>query len=1088
MIVVTQNKYLHPGVSQMRKFFCFASLVLLITVCGAFFFFGVAFGGVPEGQSSPSDLWESAKIAEAEGRYREALDLYELELKTRRAELGMESLKTVEAIDSVLRVSFTLGNYHRILELYQESLVAYEKSGNELGAAASLKGLGFVCLTLGDYAKGMEYTERELAIWLKLFGEEHEYTAASLFVLGNIHGVLDDYAKAKEYAERALAIRLKLFGEEHADTAASLFCLGKIYGELGDYAKAKEYHEHALAIRLKLFGEEHADTANSLHNLGNDYHNLGEHAKAKDCYERALAICLKLFGEEHADTAVSLNNLGANYSSLGEHAKAKEYNERALAIRLKLFGEEHADTAGSLNNLGAVFSGVGEYAKAKEYDERALAIRLKLFGEDHADTAGSLNSLGGDYSDLGEYAKAKEYHERALAIRLKLFGDDHADTATSLNNLGNSYFDLGEYAKAKEFYERALAIQLKLFGEEHAFTARLLNNLGIDYGVFGEYAKAKEYGERALAIWLKLFGEEHPDTAVSFSLLGEVYSLMGQKDTAILYKKMAVNITQKIRAKLTSLDKDLQKSFLNSKEYHYETLADLLVEQGRISEAQQVLAMLKEEEFFDFFQRNEKNDQRETRVSYSNIEQKQLDRFREISGQLFARNKEKEELMKKKEAITDTEWNASADAKQLKKVDVALENLTKDLFAFFDKLETALKIEKSRGTEFATGSEYLKDIQATLKKMGHNVTLIHTIVTPEQIWLIVTSPNSPPISRKSLVVRTELNRKILDFRECLKDPRSDPESLTRLARELFGILIKPISEDLENAGAQTLMFSLDGALRFVPMAALHDGKQWLAEKYAVAVYTDAAKSNLKSGREAARWEAMALGVTKAYPPFSGLPAVESEMERIVRKKNAGENDSDGIVPGHIYTDEKFTESAFSSAVESGASVIHVATHFNLEPGTISDSFLLLGGGEKLTLKKIYDDDLNFRQVSQLTLSACETAVGFGEGAGRELEGLGALAQKQGAKSVMATLWSVADASTGLFMPRYYELLIQGMTKAEALRRTQAEFIDGTLNRKSLPEEVKKLRGSSPAGADSADFPEYSHPFYWAPFILMGNWL
>ena len=161
--------------------------------------------------------------------------------------------------------------------------------------------------------------------------------------------------------------------------------------------------------------------------------------------------------------------------------------------------------------------------------------------------------------------------------------------------------------------------------------------------------------------------------------------------------------------------------------------------------------------------------------------------------------------------------------------------------------------------------------------------------------------------------------------------------------------------------------------------------------------------------------------------------------------------------------------------------------------TVSDSFLLLGDGKHLTLEAINHGTFAFENVEQLTFSACNTAMGIGEGAGREIEGLGVLAQKQGAKSVAATLWPVADASTGIFMARFYTLLQQGMTKAEALRQAQVEFIKGEPNENQLPHESGE-RGTAVSTRTGEEiqpggvFPGYSHPYFWAPFILMGNWL
>jgi len=175
------------------------------------------------------------------------------------------------------------------------------------------------------------------------------------------------------------------------------------------------------------------------------------------------------------------------------------------------------------------------------------------------------------------------------------------------------------------------------------------------------------------------------------------------------------------------------------------------------------------------------------------------------------------------------------------------------------------------------------------------------------------------------------------------------------------------------------------------------------------------------------------------------------------------------------------------------SVTYVSGPYN------SQSYLLLGNG-KLSLDRVQSEKTLFAGVDLLTLSACETAIGdMSNATGAEVEGFAVLAQRKGAKAVLATLWSVADASTGLFMQRFYALRqSQRLTKAEALRRTQVEFLRGAVKTPASPDssppETSPTKGFDPATTTAApryipppDAP-YTHPFYWAPFILLGNGL
>jgi tetratricopeptide (TPR) repeat protein len=923
---------------------------------------------------------------------------------------------------------------------------------------------------LRNYIKAKECFERVLAIFEKALGKEHPDMVTSLSNLGGAYYELGDYAKAKECLERALAICEKSFGEEDLDTAVSLNNLGGVYMKLGDHAKAKEYFERVHVIFEKLTGVEHLYTGKSLNNLGTAYDELGDYVKAKECIERGLSILEKSSCKEHPDTASPLSNLGTVYSKLGDYAKAKECYERVFVICEKSLGWKHPDTARSLNNLGGVYEDLGDYAKAKEYYERALMIREKSLDWKHPDTARSLNNLGAAYGKLGDYAKAKECHERAVAMHEKSLGCEHPETAKFFNNLGTAYVDLGDYAKAKKCYERALVIFEKLLGCEHPETARSLSNLGAAYGKLGDYAKEKECHERALVIRVKTLGEEHYYTAVSFSLFGDVCRNTGTNYAAIFYKKLAVNILQSVRGNLTGLDKGLQKSFVRSKEPFYHSLADLLAEQGRLSEAQQVLAMLKEDELFDFIRRDEKDDPRVTVASYIGLEIEKAKRFREIGTRLHDLTREKEELRQRGKAMPISEWNASDDAKRLSEIESDLKLAGEAFRRFLIILEKELEEACNKGhlKEFhEMNLANVRGFRGTLKDMGHGAVLIHTVIAETRVWVILTTFEIQ-MAVASTVSQSDIFKKILAFREDLENRRD----VLPMAKELYDILIAPIARYLKETGAQTLMISLDGPLRYIPIAALHDGEGWLTEKYAIAIYTEAAKDKLIYRRDMAEWKAAAMGTTEEHPGFIALPAVKSELESII--------DS---IPGKILLNDDFTERAFSDALDDGFPVVHIASHFKFRPGTVRDSFLLLGTGDPLTLEDMRTGDFRFENVDQLTLSACCTAMGSGEWGGREVEGFGALAQTCGTKSIIATLWNVEDSSTGIFMSRFYNLIQQdGFTKAEAVRQAQCYFIKGKVPIAPPMESAEYAEVMPP------DLKGYRHPYFWAPFILMGNWL
>jgi CHAT domain-containing protein len=334
--------------------------------------------------------------------------------------------------------------------------------------------------------------------------------------------------------------------------------------------------------------------------------------------------------------------------------------------------------------------------------------------------------------------------------------------------------------------------------------------------------------------------------------------------------------------------------------------------------------------------------------------------------------------------------------------------------------------------------------------------LLHYVVTERRVAIIVTTAEVQ-VARESKVTPAELNRRVQALRTSLQDRGK----VLPHAQALYNWLIAPVAADLEQAGAKKLALSLDGTLRYVPFAVLHDGKRYLVERYALSVYTEAARANLRRS-PSAKWAMTGLGLTHAVPGFDALPAVRAELEGIRGR----------IMPGEVYLDEQFTAARLAETLLKPVPVLHIASHFAFRPGTDADSFLVLGDGNRMTLQEMRERRLRFGGVELLTLSACDTAMGGGRNEnGAEVEGFGALAQRQGAQAVLATLWPVADASTGVFMREMYgrRLGRSGMSKAEALRQAQLAFLRRTGAAASLPEQ-------------------FSHPYFWAPFILLGNWL
>ena len=315
------------------------------------------------------------------------------------------------------------------------------------------------------------------------------------------------------------------------------------------------------------------------------------------------------------------------------------------------------------------------------------------------------------------------------------------------------------------------------------------------------------------------------------------------------------------------------------------------------------------------------------------------------------------------------------------------------------------------------------------------------------------------------------------------------------------------------------MWRLDGPLRYIPIAALHDGDQYLAEKYRNVIFTRSDFGRLLKDVKP-KWTGLGFGTSNPYKvdllgdgkieSFSPLPEVRKEMDSIFGTANSGTGVLDGDVFLNNSATQPFTKKNFLRALKKKHPVIHVASHFLFHPGNSALSYLLLGDGSVLTLNEMRKYKNLFEGVDLLTLSACETAVTRPDAYGKEIDGFAELAQRLGAGAVMASLWKVNDASTAKFMKTFYESREQGngITKAAALQKAQLSLLHGnSANGGKANKDTEKLGAQDIGGEDedigggarqlyvrneprrfktTRDRP-YAHPYYWAPFVLYGNW-
>ena len=530
--------------------------------------------------------------------------------------------------------------------------------------------------------------------------------------------------------------------------------------------------------------------------------------------------------------------------------------------------------------------------------------------------------------------------------------------------------------------------------------------------------------------------------------MSAILQASGDLKGAIYWAKIDVNLLQEIRSRVKNIGQQELQGYTESVAWAYQWLAFLLINENRLPEAQQVLEMLKEEEQFQFIRRSNSDAVDRSRIAYTPFESKWNDKQKQLSQNIISISKERTNLQERARLGLSAQ-----ESNRLKSLDAELKQARKAYGEFLSDLRQAM-LQRGGVAEQDVSELTLKaatETQSLINKLGPDVVLVQYFITDQSVNMLLTTADAQ-VARSTNIKISELNLRVAAFRRTLRDPKIDPIPNAKI---LYDILVRPIEGDLNQAKAKTVMLSLTGALSYIPFGALHDGDDFIVKRWQLPLYTVVTKTKLLDPVHEI-WTAAALGLTRRVGEFSALPAVKDEILNIVK------SGSRGVLDGEIYLDKTFDAEKLKEVSNRKFELLHIASHFRLNPGTEVDSFLVLGDGSKLTLGDMRTQNFRFDNVDMLTLSACDTGVGTGRNEkGQEIEGFSVVAQKQGAKSVLATLWTVEDSSTSVLMTDMYKRrLRKGVSKIEALSQAQ-----------------QSLLGSK----------HYGHPFYWAPFILFGNW-
>jgi CHAT domain-containing protein len=953
-----------------------------------------------------------------QGRFAESLAAWQEALKVRERLPGDKEVELQKVLVGLAQVQISQRDFAAAQKSLERAEASVAKNGDmvsEAGAAIE-NSLANVTLRQEDYGAARQHAQEQLRIETEMHNTAAQLVTAYA-LLGSILERQNEYDQAEVAMRRALELSESAQGPLQRHHFTALYQLAVLLEERGRAAEARDYALRALALGESTLGPSAPRLVPVLQTLGDAERNLGEFADSLHRFERAASIISADTKNIERPWLVNYyRDFGTLQFSLGDLAQA----EQSLAAGLAAAGSDptlSVARARLLLDRGRVSLEQGEAESREELMQAAALLRTRL----------------------------PEAHPAILRVLNELCALDLATATASADDCAQAAAHLEQSPNAAPALRSAVEVNL--------------SHLALD--------RQELTGARALAIRAVAAAETSATPEAlwqAYLQLALVLRANAQRADAVFFGKQAVAQIEQERRSLTGAEQHYESGFLRDKVAAYRGVADWLMESGRLDEGLAVLQLMKREELSDFGVRDASTVELQ-HVELTPVEATLLARYQQATQSVEATGDEVRRLSTLEEAgrITPAEQE---------RLNILLSGLGGAEGARIGRLEQLLQADVTPMAAKASGGGALATpaLAREARVYGKDTAFAVYLLTPDHLRILVSAGGH----QAEFVTPVDAAQLQQDIGHFLDDISHRREAGTR-PDVLYELMLRQVDQFAAANHVHRLTLWLDGALRYVPVAALRDGQRYLLDKYVVQIYSPAAGAD-RSALAATRPQVRGLGVTQAIAGFPALPAVADELCFVVDGPIEGLNSSDGACPspargngalaGEGFADAAFTEERLRNllAVPGVFSVLHIGTHFRLRPGNALRSYLLLGDGSQLTLDTI--STLNFQGIDLVTLSACQTGLGGARGDdGREIEGLSALVQRRGAGEVIASLWPVEDTSTAQLMRTLYGTFSTNHGDA-ALGLQQAQ-------------RALRLR-KGPDGVSNAD------PYYWAGFFVSSS--
>lgn len=946
-------------------------------------------------------------------------------------------------------------------------------------------------------------TRRRAAIEEKTFGPEAPATAASWSWIGQALVRQGREAEAEPFYRKALEINRKALGERDPQTLLALTNLAGVIERQGRFAEAEPLRRSLHAATQAVFGVRSAEAAAAAVALADVLRAGARAAEAEPLYRAALEIDGKLFGETDPRLAADLGGLAAALDDLGRHVEAESLHRRSLTLRREAFGERDAATAQAYARVASNLDAQRRHTEAEPLHRTALAIDRDVRGRNHPATAADAASLGANLDAQGRAREAETYLRSALAVRRRALGERHSDTAASYGALAANLAARGKTREAEKLHRRALAIVLAAKGERDPATAAAYAALAADLTARGRHTEAEPLLRKALDIRRAALGEQHPATARAYDALAANQQRLAAYAPAEALASRAVAIvrarrTDDLRAPGSGSEAALRRARADSDgSVESEPLFRRYLNLAWLAAASRPadLPRLRGQAFTAAQELEVSPAARALAQTAARVAVGRDDAAREarLRQDLVGQVKQIERQLVR--ALPQD------DPAKAARVGAALDAVGRELA----DLDARLRRSNPRYAEIASPPPLtINQAQARLRA-GEGLLLITPAGDDIHVFAVSRSKvewRRIDGGRPSLEKRLHALRCQVDDQAC---GRAAPEGRlppfdVQAAYEIYREVLAPVEGAL--AGVSRLYVTAAGPLGGLPLGLLATSPpsgsglgvlntaSWLSDRYALTTLPSVAslRASAPSRRPSAqRWAFVGFGdpaltgptpgvrrladpntLKSAFPP---LPGTADELRAMARTLGAS--------PSSLRLGARATEAAIKASPElSRAGVIAIATHglLSREVTGLDEPGLVLTPPVKATAED--DGVLTASEAAALQLSAdwvilsaCNTAGGDGAPGAESLSGLARAFLYAGARALLVSHWRVFDDSTAALTVQ--TLAIQRanpkLSKAQALQRAMRVVRTGR-----RPDNTA-LPGWRP---------EWAHPAYWAPFVVI----